>query len=105
MKKIECIIPNNRFPDLQKELRQLGIYGMTVSDVKGFGNQQTRPEQYLFLPKTKVELYCRDSDVEKIVNVISETCRSDQLGSGKVAIFQLEQLIRIRTGETGEVAV
>lgn len=105
MKKIECIIPNHKFSQLEKALRSLGIHGMTVSEVKGYGNEQTRPEPYLFLPKTKVEIYCTDADLENILNTISNVCKTGKLGDGKVAIYEIRELVRIRTGERGEVAV
>ena len=105
MKKIECIVPIHKFPQLQKALREHGVHGMTVSEVRGFGNEQTRPEPYLFLPKNKVELYCRDEEVEDILASISSVCKTGQLGDGKIAIFSVEDLIRIRTNERGEVAV
>lgn len=105
MKKIECIIPNHKFPQLEKALREKGIHGMTVSEVKGYGNEQTRPEPYLFLPKTKVEIYCADQDLELLLKSISDICKTGKLGDGKIAVYQIEDLLRIRTGERGEVAV
>lgn len=105
MKKIECIIPHNKFGELEKALRLKGIPGMTVSDVKGFGNEQTRPEPYLFLPKVKIEIYCQDEELENIVAVIMNICKTGKLGAGKIAVYQMEELIRIRTGERGAVAV
>ena len=105
MKKIECIIPNKKFPELEAALRSAGIPGMTVSEVKGFGNEQTRPDSYLFLPKTKIELYCPDQDLDRILGVIAQICQTGQLGNGKIAIYDVSDLIRIRTWERGEVAV
>ena len=105
MKKIECIISNTKFPELERALRNVGIPGMTVSDVRGYGNEQTRPESYLFLPKTRIEIYCNDEDIDRIVDTIFNICQTSQLGSGKIAIYEIQELIRIRTGERGEVAV
>jgi len=105
MKKIECIIPNRKFQDLEKVLLGWGIHGMTVTDVRGFGNEQTRPAAFLYLPKVKVELFCRDQDVDDIVGLIAKGCRTGQLGDGKIAIYDLDNVIRIRTGEAGEIAV
>jgi len=78
---------------------------MTVSEVKGYGNEQTRPEQYLFLPKTKIELYCPDRDLEMLLDSISNICKTGKLGDGKIAVYEIQDLVRIRTGERGEVAV
>ncbi len=105
MKKIECIIPDKKFKDLELALRRFGVSGMTVSQVKGFGNEQSRPESYLYLPKTKVELFCNDHEVDDLVEVICQSCESDQLGAGKVAVFDMEDLVRVRTKERGMVAV
>jgi len=105
MKKIECIVANKKFADLERVLRGLGIHGMTVTEVKGYGNEQTRPEAYLLLPKTKVEIYCTDDDCFKIVEIICQTCKTGELGDGKIAIYAIEDLVRVRTGERGEIAV
>jgi len=105
MKKIECIIPAKRYAELERVLRGVGIGGITVTEVKGFGNEQTRPEPFLLLPKTKVEVFCRDEELEDLLAVISNTCKSGSLGDGKVAVYEVSDMIRIRTGERGEVAV
>ncbi len=105
MKKIECIIRNKKLSDLEQALRLMGIGGMTVSDVKGFGNEQTRPDPYLFLPKTKIEIYCKEETVSQIVEVICNVCHTGQLGDGKIAVIDVVNLIRVRTGERGEIAV
>ena len=105
MKKLECIIRPSRLNDLERALRSLGIGGMTVSEVKGFGKEQTRPDEYLFLPKTKVEIYCAEEQLDDIIRTICEACHSGKLGDGKIAIFDMEDLVRIRTFERGEAAV
>jgi nitrogen regulatory protein P-II 1 len=105
MKKIECIIRPPKLADVEKALRHIGVGGMTVTEVKGFGKEQTRPDEYLFLPKTKIEIYCQDEQVSEIVQVIGETCHSGKIGDGKIAIYPIEELIRIRTFERGEAAV
>lgn len=105
MKKIECIIQNKKLSDLEEALRLCGIGGMTVSDVKGFGNEQTRPDPYLFLPKTKIEIYCADEQVSSLVNTICDVCQTGQLGDGKIAVLDVQELVRIRTFERGEAAV
>ena len=105
MKKIECLIKSKKMSELEDALKLLGIRGMTVSEVKGFGNQQTRPDAYLFLPKSKIEIYAADEEVDEIVDAITKVCRTGQPGDGKIAIFEVHDLIRIRTGERGELAV
>lgn len=105
MKKIECVIQNRKLQDLEAALRRIGIGGMTVTEAKGFGNEQTRPEAYLFLPKTKIEIYSQDEMVPDIVQTICDICHTGKLGDGKIAVFEIEELIRIRTFERGEAAV
>lgn len=105
MKKIEAIIQNKKFLPLVEALRSAGISGMTASEVKGFGNEQTRPESYLFLPKTKVEIYCNDDSFENIIDIIVQVCKTGSLGDGKIAVFDVADMIRIRTRERGVVAV
>ena len=105
MKKIECVIRPAMLTGLEEALRHIGVGGMTVSEVKGFGNEQTRPYEYLFLPKTKVEIFCADEQVEEIVRTIGETCHSGKLGDGKIVVYPIEDVIRIRTFERGEAAV
>ena len=104
MKKIECIIRPSKLHDLEQTLRRIGIGGMTIYEVKGFGKEQTRPDEYLFLPKTKLEIYCMDSQVEEIVEAICKTCESGKLGDGKIAILPVDELVRVRTGERGDSA-
>ena len=105
MKKIECIIQNRKLDALVGVLRAEGVSGMTVSEVKGFGNEQTRPDSFLFLPKTKVEIFCQDETVGEIISAITRVCQTGQLGDGKIAIYEIEEMVRIRTGERGPVAV
>ena len=105
MKKIECVIRPAKLGDLEQALRHIGVGGMTVTEAKGFGNEQTRPNEYLFLPKTKVEIFCSDEQVEEIVRTIGETCNSGKLGDGKIVIYPIEDVVRIRTFERGEAAV
>jgi nitrogen regulatory protein P-II 1 len=105
MKKIECVIRPGKLSDLEQALRHIGVGGMTVMEVKGFGNEQTRPYEYLFLPKTKVEIFCADEQVEEIVRTIGETCHSGKIGDGKIVIYPIEDVVRIRTFERGEAAV
>jgi nitrogen regulatory protein P-II 1 len=105
MRKIECVVQNAKLTELAEALRIIGIGGVTISEVKGFGNERTRPENYLFLPKTKVEVYVNDGQVNEVVAAIISTCRTGNLGDGKIAILPLDEIIRVRTGEKGKVAV
>lgn len=105
MKKIECIIQSKKLTELEQALRAVGVAGMTVSEVKGFGNEQTRPDSYLFLPKTKIEIYCTDQMIDVLLAEITRVCSTGKLGDGKIAVFTVDDVIRIRTGERGEAAV
>lgn len=99
MKKIECIIRPEKLKELVEELREVGISGLTVSEVRGFGQQTTRPENYLFLPKTKVEIYLEEDLVEEVFDTIGRVCRTGHLGDGKVVLLPVEDALRIRTAE------
>ena len=105
MKKIECIVKPERFEALRNELLKTGVGGVTLSDVRGFGKQTTRPESYLVLPKLKVEIYCTDEQTEEIVDTIIRVCRKNEIGDGKIATLPVEEMIRIRTGERAEQAI
>ena len=112
MKKIEAIIKPFKLDDVREALTEIGITGMTVSEVKGFGRQKGHTEIYRgaeyavdFLPKIKMELVLRDDQVDQAVDVIIETARSGKIGDGKIFILPVEEVIRIRTGETAEAAI
>lgn len=105
MKKIECLIQNKKLNELEVALRAAGVRGMTVSEVKGFGNEQTRPDSYLFLPKTKVEIYCTNEELDHILDTIIDVCQTGNLGDGKIAVFDAVDIIRIRTKERGMTAI
>jgi nitrogen regulatory protein P-II 1 len=105
MKKIECIIKPEKFEELKNELRLAGIGGMTISDVRGFGAQTSRPDNYLILPKIKIEMYCTEAQVSEFVAVITKVCRTGDIGNGKIAILPVENIIRVRTGEQGDRAI
>ena len=112
MKKIEAVIKPFKLDDVREALTEIGITGMTVSEVKGFGRQKGHTEVYRgaeyavdFLPKIKMELVLRDDQVDQAVDVIIETARSGKFGDGKICIYPVEEVIRIRTGETAEAAV
>ena len=112
MKKIEAIIKPFKLDDVREALTDIGITGMTVTEVKGFGRQKGHTEVYRgaeyavdFLPKVKIELVLADDLVERAVETIVETARSGKIGDGKIFILPVEEVIRIRTGETAEAAV
>ena len=112
MKKIEAIIKPFKLDDVREALMEIGITGMTVTEVKGFGRQKGHTEIYRgaeyavdFLPKVKLELVLSDDAVERAVETIIETARSGKIGDGKTFIMPVEEVIRIRTGETAEAAI
>ena len=112
MKKIEAIIKPFKLEDVKAALTELGIEGMTVSEVKGFGRQKGHTEIYRgseytvdFLPKIKVEVVLADSQIEGAVAAIVKAAKTGKIGDGKVFISAIEDAIRIRTEETGEKAV
>lgn len=105
MKKIECIVRPEKIEELKNELRLGGVGGMTISDVRGFGAQTTRPENYLVLPKAKIEIYCTDDQVSELTGIIVRVCRDNGIGNGKIAVLPVEEVIRVRTGELGEKAL
>ena len=112
MKKIEAIIKPFKLDDVREVLTEIGITGMTVSEVKGFGRQKGHTEVYRgaeyavdFLPKVKIEMVLRDEQVEQAVDVIIETARSGKIGDGKIFILPVEEAVRIRTGERDDAAV
>ena len=112
MKKIEAIIKPFKLDDVREALTDIGITGMTVTEVKGFGRQKGHTEVYRgaeyavdFLPKIKMELVVRDDQVDQVVEVIIETARSGKIGDGKIFVSHIEEAIRIRTGERADAAV
>ena len=112
MKKIEAIIKPFKLEDVKEALSSLGVEGMTVSEVKGFGRQKGHTEIYRgseytvdFLPKIKIEVVLADSVVNSAVDAIVKAARTGKIGDGKVFVSSIENAIRIRTEETGEAAV
>jgi len=112
MKKIEAIIKPFKLDEVKEALAEIGIEGMTVSDVKGFGRTGGKREVYRgaeyivdFVPKTKLEIVVRDEQVRMVVEAIERAARTDRIGDGKIFVFPVEHALRIRTGETGEDAV
>ena len=112
MKLITAILKPFKLDDVREALTEIGITGMTVSEVKGFGRQKGHTEIYRgaeyavdFLPKVKLELVLADADVERAVEVIVEAARSGKIGDGKIFVSPIEEAVRIRTGETGTDAL
>ncbi len=112
MKKIEAIIKPFKLEDVKEALVESGVTGMTVSDVKGYGRQQGHSELYRgaeyivdFLAKTKIEMIVNDEDVEKTIATISESAKTGKIGDGKIFVTDIDNVVRIRTGETGTEAV
>ena len=114
MKKIEALIRNSKLYSVKDALDEIGIKGMTVYEVKGLGTQKGqatsggRPGTTVgaaLNPKTKIEIVCNDSDVDKIMNAISHSARTESPGDGKIFVYTIEDSMRIRTGERGSDAV
>ncbi|MGW8367396.1 MAG: P-II family nitrogen regulator [Gammaproteobacteria bacterium] len=112
MKMVTAIIKPFRLDDVREALAELGVQGITVTEVKGFGRQKGHTELYRgaeyvvdFLPKMKIELAIEDDLLEQVVETIVATARTGKIGDGKIFVSPLEQAIRIRTGETGGEAV
>ena len=108
MKKIEAIIKPFKLDEVREALSEVGVTGLTVTEVKGFGRQKGHTELYRgaeyvvdFLPKVKVEAAIKDELLEQVVETIEKAARTGKIGDGKIFVFALEEVIRIRTGETG----
>ena len=112
MKKIEAIIKPFKLEEVKENLGLIGIHGMTVSEVKGFGRQKGHTELYRgaeyivdFLPKVKIEIVVSDEDLDKAVETIQSAAKTGRIGDGKIFVIDLDQVVRIRTGESGEKAL
>jgi nitrogen regulatory protein P-II 1 len=112
MKKIEAVIKPHKLDEVKEALNRIGIKGMTVSEVKGFGRQKGHTELYRgaeyvvdFLPKTKIEIIVPGDLVERAVETITETARTGKLGDGKIFVTTVDEVVRIRTGERGNEAI
>jgi len=112
MKKVEAIIKPFKLDDVKEALQEVGVQGLSVTEVKGFGRQKGHTELYRgaeyvvdFLPKVKIEMVLPDDLVEAAVDAIVSAARTEKIGDGKIFIIPVEQAIRIRTGETGDDAV
>ncbi len=112
MKMVTAIIKPFRLDDVRDALSQIGVKGITVSEVKGFGRQKGHTELYRgaeytvdFLPKTKIEAAVGADIIDQVVDAISAAARTGKIGDGKIFVYDIEQVVRIRTGETGEEAI
>ena len=112
MKKIEAIIKPFKLDDVKEALTSIGVVGMTVSEVRGFGRQKGHTETYRgaeyavdFLPKVKVEVVVADKDAQGVIDTIIGASRTGQVGDGKIFVYPVEDVIRVRTGESGEDAL
>lgn len=112
MKKVEAIIKPFKLDDVREALSQIGVSGMTVSEVKGFGRQKGHSEMYRgaeyqvdFLPKMKLEVVIGDELLDQVVEAIVETAKTGKIGDGKVFVYPVEQAVRIRTGEQDNEAI
>jgi nitrogen regulatory protein P-II 1 len=112
MKKIEAIIKPFKLDEVKEALQEIGIQGLSVTEVKGFGRQKGHTELYRgaeyvvdFLPKVKIEVFLLDDVVDAAVEAIVDAARTDKIGDGKIFVSPVEQAIRIRTGESGDDAI
>ena len=112
MKLITAVVKPFKLDDVREALSDIGVSGVTVTEVKGFGRQKGHTELYRgaeyvvdFLPKAKIEVAIADDQVEKAVDAISKAANTGKIGDGKIFVSSLEQVVRIRTGETGEEAL
>ncbi len=112
MKKIDAIIKPFKLDEVKNALNDIGVQGMTVTEVKGFGRQKGIVEVYRgaeyhiqFIPKIKLEIVVNDNMVDQIVKIIQETAQTGEIGDGKIFILPVENTVRIRTGEKGEGAI
>jgi nitrogen regulatory protein P-II 1 len=112
MKKIEAIVKPFKLDEVRDAINETGVQGMTVTEVKGFGRQKGHTELYRgaeyvidFIPKIKIEIVVADDIVEKVIAVIERTARTGKIGDGKIFVYNVEEALRIRTGERGDVAL
>lgn len=112
MKKIEAIIKPFKLDDVKEALNEAGVQGMTISEVKGYGRQKGHKEIYRgaeyvvdFIPKIKIEVIVADEIVEPVIQKIRDAANTGKLGDGKIFVLPVEQVIRVRTGETGSDAI
>jgi len=112
LKKIEAIIKPFKLDEVKDALNEIGVQGITVSEVKGFGRQKGHTELYRgaeyvvdFLPKVKLEIIVKDDQVESVIEAIATAAKTGRIGDGKIFVTDVGEVVRIRTGETGEAAL
>jgi nitrogen regulatory protein P-II 2 len=112
MKLVTAVVKPFKLDDVREALSDIGVQGITVTEVKGFGRQKGHTELYRgaeyvvdFLPKVKIEVAVADNAVDQVIEVITKSANTGKIGDGKIFVSTLEQVIRIRTGETGEDAI
>jgi len=112
MKKVDLIIRPHKLDEVKDCLTAIGVQGMTVTEVKGFGRQKGKTETYrgseytvTFLPKVRLEILIEDTKVEQVITTASEAARTGRIGDGKIMVTDVANVMRIRTGETGEAAI
>ena len=112
MKMIAAVIKHFKLDDVRKSLTEIGVHGMTAIEVKGFGRQKGHMEVYRgveyevqFLPKIKIEVAVPDNKLDEVLNTIESSAKTGEIGDGKIFVYDLKEVIRIRTGEKGEEAI
>jgi len=112
MHKLEALIRHFKLEAVKDALTAEGVHGMTVTEVRGFGRQKGHTETYRgseytvdFVPKIKIEVVVKDADVPKVLQIIAATAKTGQVGDGKIFVTRMENVVRIRTGEVGDVAI
>jgi len=112
VKKIEAVVRHFKLEEVKDALMEVGVQGMTVTEVRGFGRQKGQKEQYRgaeytvdFLPKVKMEVVVAEDQVKTVVETIVRTARTGQIGDGKIFVTDLDEIVRIRTGESGSEAI
>lgn len=112
MKKIEAIVKPFKLDDVKEALNEIGIQGMTISEVKGYGRQKGHKEIYRgaeyvvdFIPKVKIEIIVDSDRADKVVDAIQKSANTGKIGDGKIFVFSIEEVIRVRTGEKGKDAI
>ena len=112
MKKIEAVIRHFKLEEVKDALTEIGVQGMTVTEVRGFGRQKGQKEQYRgaeysvdFLPKVKIEVVVSDDQAKSMIETLIRTARTGQIGDGKIFVTDLDEMVRIRTGESGAEAL
>src|SRR5262245_22971065 len=112
MKKVEAVVRIFKLEDVKNALSALGVHGMTITDVRGFGRQKGHTEMYRgaeykveFVPKVKIEVAVGDDNLQNVVDTIMRTAQTGQIGDGKIFVSELANAVRIRTGETGQQAI